>query len=70
MFSVNTASAGSGSGEPTVPEGSEKEAQVKKEEEKEVVEEAFGMGDYLSLLDDGEQQIKSGKLANKKKDKK
>ncbi|CAI4059897.1 hypothetical protein SUVZ_04G3360 [Saccharomyces uvarum] len=71
MFSVDTAApAGSGSGEPKVPEGSEKEAQVKKEEEKEVVEEAFGMDDYLSLLDDGEQQIKSGKLANKKRDKK
>ena len=59
MFSVDTASADSGSGEPKVPEGSEKEAQVKKEEGKEVVEEAFGMDDYLSLLDDGEQQIKS-----------
>lgn len=33
-------------------------------------QEEFGMDDYLSLLDDNTRQIKTGKLATKKKDKK
>lgn len=33
-------------------------------------EEDFGMDDYLSLLDDSSRQIKTGKLATKKKNKK
>lgn len=70
LFSVDIASASPGSVEPELPEESRKEAQVTKEEKENIPEGAFGMDDYLSLLDDGEQQIKSGKLASKKRDKK
>ncbi|EJS44741.1 mrpl36p [Saccharomyces arboricola H-6] len=71
MFSVDTTPPSSGAGESEQPTESKKEAQLKKGEKKEEVSEgAFGMDDYLSLLDDGEQQIKSGKLASKKRDKK
>lgn len=45
----------------------EKQADVAEDTEK---EDAFGMDDYLSLLNDSSKQIKSGKLATKKKDKK
>ncbi|CCF57904.1 hypothetical protein KAFR_0D02570 [Kazachstania africana CBS 2517] len=43
-------------------------------EDEEIVEteqeSGFDMGDYISLLDDSSQQIKSGKIASKKRDKK
>lgn len=70
LFSVDSAPISSGSEEPEISKESQKEAQVEKEEKKEVSEKTFGMDDYLSLLDDSEQQIKSGKLASKKRDKK
>lgn len=70
LYSVDTTPINSGSEESELPKESKEEAQIEKEEGKELSEKAFGMDDYLSLLDDGEQQIKSGKLASKKRDKK
>lgn len=44
-----------------------KETKEAAEEETEAATDDFGMDDYLSLLDDSSTQIKSGKIASKKK---
>ena len=70
MFSVDSTTPNSSSETVELSEENKKKTQIKKEEKEDVSEKAFGMDDYLSLLDDSEQQIKSGKLASKKRDKK
>lgn len=49
------------------PKKEAKEEEKKKAKEVEPEEDAFGVDDYLSLLDDSSKQIKTGRLIQKKK---
>lgn len=62
MFSAKT--------EKPVTEGDAEEPAKDKKQAESVDEDAFGMDDYLSLLNEDSTQIKTGKLATKKKSKK
>ncbi|CAR27439.1 hypothetical protein ZYGR_0I07140 [Zygosaccharomyces rouxii] len=65
LFSSEDKSKGVQQEEQPSTKKAEPEAEVAAEDEDE-----FGMDDYLSLLNDSSKQIKTGKLATKKRDKK
>lgn len=66
IFSVNDA-VDTKTEEKEVKSSKETKTEDKKEAKKDAEEDAFGVDDYLSLLDDSSKQIKTGKLAQKKK---